>query len=172
MPSERDPAHLWFYLAFTALAQPLDMQITSIRQQGKVKPRWFGYIPSAVVESQFELQGVNGKPGNMSDFPLFALLAHFSVSQSIFQLFQIVSRIMHEAGWEREGCGEGRGMPLLSGQALLLGVWPWKRTPFSETSNGSPIGYHYYAVICMHPSVSFPFNNAHGSPCPVSQTGH
>ncbi len=56
------------------------------------------------------------------------------------------------------------GMPLLSGQALLLGVWPWKRTPFSETSNGSHIGYHYYAVICMHPFVSFPFNNAHSSP--------
>lgn len=55
-------------------------------------------------------------------------------------------------------------MPLLSGQALLLGVWPWKRTPFSETSNGSHIGYHYYAVICMHPFVSFPFNNAHSFP--------
>lgn len=64
----------------------------------------------------------------------------------------------------REACGEGREMPLLSGQALLLGVWPWKCTPFSETSNGSHIGYHYYAVICMHPFVSFPFNNAHGSP--------
>lgn len=55
-------------------------------------------------------------------------------------------------------------MPLLSGQASLLGVWPWKRTPFSETSNGSHIGYQYYAVICMHPFVSFPFNNAHSSP--------
>lgn len=69
---------------------------------------------------------------------------------------------MHEA--EREACGEWREMPLLSGQALLLGVWPWKRTPFSETSNGSHIGYHYYAVICMHPFVSFPFNNAHSFP--------
>lgn len=86
------------------------------------------------------------------------------MSPTIFQLFQIVSRIMHEAGREREACGEGREMPLLSGQALLLGVWPWKRTPFSETSNGSHIGYHYYAVICMHPFVSFPFNNAHSSP--------
>lgn len=65
---------------------------------------------------------------------------------------------MHEA-W-------GRGA-LLSGQALVLGVlgvWPWKHTPFSETSDGSHIGYHYYAVICMHPFVSFPFNNAHSSP--------
>lgn len=70
---------------------------------------------------------------------------------------------MHETEREKEACGEGREMPLLSGQALLLGVWPWKRTPFSETSNGSHIGYHYYAVICMHPFVSFPFNNAHSS---------
>lgn len=84
------------------------------------------------------------------------------MSQPTFQLFQCVSRIMHEA--EREACGEGREMPLLSGQASLLGVWPWKRTPFSETSNGSHIGYHYYAVICMHPFVSFPFNNAHSFP--------
>lgn len=86
------------------------------------------------------------------------------MSQPIFQLFQSVSRIMHEAGREREACGEERKMPLLSGQALLLGVWPWKRTPFSETSNGSHFGYTYYAVICMHPFVSFPFNNAHSSP--------
>lgn len=37
-------------------------------------------------------------------------------------------------------------------------------TPFSETSNGSYIGYHYYAVIFMLPFVSFPFINAHCFP--------
>lgn len=102
------------------------------------------------------------KPQIRSDFALFALLVHFSMSLCIFQLFWSVSRIMHEAA--REAWGERREMPLLSGQALLLGVRPWKCTPFSETSNGSHTGYHYYAVICMHPFVSFPFNNAHSSP--------
>lgn len=58
----------------------------------------------------------------MSDFSIFALLVPFSMSQPIFQLFQCVSRIMHEAEREREACGEGREMPLLSGQASLLGV--------------------------------------------------
>lgn len=97
-------------------------------------------------------------------FFIFALLVHFSMSQPIFQLFQSIWRIMHEAERKRETCEEGREMPLLSGQALLLGVWPWKCTPFSKTSNGSHIGYHYYAVICMHPFVSFPFNHARGFP--------
>lgn len=75
-----------------------------------------------------------------------------------------ISRIMYEAQREGDSCGEGREMLLLSGQDLLLGVWPWKRTPFSKTSDGSHFGYHYYAVICMHPFISFPFNNAHSSP--------
>lgn len=88
------------------------------------------------------------------------------MSQCIFMLFQTVSRIMHEVGvgWEGGGGGSGGGgLPLLLGQALLLGVWPWTCTPFSKASAGSHIGYHYYAVICMHPFVSFPFNNAHRS---------
>lgn len=91
----------------------------------------------------------------------FYVTAHFA---AFFFFFLNVSRIMHETKRESEKCGKGREMPLLSGQALLLVAWPWKSTPFSETSNGSHFGYHYYAVICMHPFVSFPFNNAHSSP--------
>lgn len=78
--------------------------------------------------------------------------------------FPAFSERLKNYAWGREGGMGGGDMPLLSGQGLLLGVWPWKRTPFSETSNGSHFGYHYYAVICMHPFVSFPFNNAHSSP--------
>lgn len=121
------------------------------------------HILSATVESQCEQQGVLQTLKYEWLFSICFISAFFHVT-AIFQLFQSVSRIMHEAEREREACGEGRELPLLSGQASLLGVWPWKRTPFSETSNGSRIGYHYYAAICMHPFVSFPFNNARSFP--------
>lgn len=54
-------------------------------------------------------------------FSICFISARFHVPAH-FQLFQSLSRIMHEAEGEREACGEGRKMPLLSGQASLLGV--------------------------------------------------
>lgn len=101
----------------------------------------------------------------MSDFFCICFIIAFFHVTAHFPAF---SEHLKNYAWgererEREACGERREMPLLLGQAFLLGVWPWKRTPFSKTSNGSHIGYHYYAVICMHPFVSFPFNHAHGS---------
>lgn len=101
-------------------------------------------------------------------FPFAFITAFFRITSHFPGFLKLLKNYAwgRERVREKETFWEGREMPLLSGQALLLGVWPWKRTPFSETSNGSHIGFHYYAVICMHPFVSFPVNNAHTAPLP------